>query len=126
MVEINKIDELIKEKGIKASFICSSIGKSESYLRQVRAGRSKIAENDLAIIADILGTTTDYLHGKTEQKEKSGISAELSISDIQFINRVNKLDPDLQRTLIAASQLDSEDLKALADIAERLVSSAKK
>lgn len=86
MVEINKIDELAKEKGIKASFICSSIGKGESFLRQVRAGRCGIAECDLEIIADILGTTTDYLHGKTDKKEKPGKIAGLSENEIELLN----------------------------------------
>lgn len=94
MVEINKIDELAKEKGIKSSFICSSLGKSESFLRQVRAERCKISENDLAIIADILGTTTDYLHGKTDIKEKPGISAELSERDIRILNIIRKLSDE--------------------------------
>ncbi len=94
MVEINKIDELAKEKGIKASFICSSLGKSESFLRQVRAERCKISESDLAIIADILGTTTDYLHGKTDKKEKPGVSAELSERDIRILKIMRKLSDE--------------------------------
>ena len=96
MVEINKIDELAKEKGIKSSFICSSLGKSESFLRQVRAERCKISENDLAIIADILGTTTDYLHGKTDIKEKPDEIAGLSENEIELLNLFRQLSSQEQ------------------------------
>lgn len=96
MVEINKIDELAKEKGIKSSFICSSLGKSESFLRQVRAERCKISENDLAIIADILGTTTDYLHGKTDKKEKPDEIAGLSENEIELLNLFRQLSSQEQ------------------------------
>lgn len=96
MVEINKIDELAKEKGIKSSFICSSLGKSESFLRQVRAERCKISENDLAIIADILDTTTDYLHGKTDKKEKPGEIAGLSENEIELLNLFRQLSSQEQ------------------------------
>ncbi len=95
MVEIDRIDILAKEKGIKTSFICSAIGKSESYLRQIRAGRSKLSEETLKQIADILGTTVDYLHGKTDKKEKPGVVAELSERDIRILNIIRKLPDDV-------------------------------
>jgi transcriptional regulator with XRE-family HTH domain len=95
MVEIDRINELAKEKGIKLSFICSSINKNEAYFRQIKAGRSNIPEKTLVQIADVLGTTVDYLHGKTDKKEKPGIVAELSERDIRILNIIRKLPDDV-------------------------------
>lgn len=100
MVEINRIDSLAKEKGIKASFICSKIGKSESYLRQIRAGRSNISEDVLAQIAEVLDTTTDYLHGKTDIKKDLG-KTEVSDMDSLFLNGMHQLSPEDQLAVLA-------------------------
>ncbi len=94
MVEIDKIKELAKEKGISMAFICSKLGLQRGYLKDVSLGRTSISEERLTIIADILGTTTDYLHGKTDKKEKPGISAELSERDIRILNIMRKLSDE--------------------------------
>lgn len=109
MAEIDKIYELAKEKGIKTSFICSKIDKNESYLRQIKAGKSNIPENILIQIADILDTTTDYLHGKTDKKEKPDVNVELSEQEKHFISVIRALSPE-----------DVSHLEAIADSLRRL------
>ena len=88
MVELDKIDSLAKENGIKLSFICKQINRSESYFRQVRAGRSIISEDVLSQIANILNTTTEYLHGKTDVKEKTTLVSEggLTEDELKWLN----------------------------------------
>ena len=109
MAEIDKIYELAKEKGIKTSFICSQIGKNESYLRQIKAGKSNIPENILIQIADILDTTTDYLQGKTDKKEKPDVNVELSEKEKRILSIIRTLSPE-----------DVNRLEAIADSLRRL------
>ena len=94
MVEIDRIYDLAKEQGMKKSFLCSQIGINEAYFRQAKA-KGSLPENVVAKAAEVLGTTTDYLHGKTDKKEKPGIVAELSERDIRILNIIRKLPDDV-------------------------------
>lgn len=70
MVNVAKIKDLAKEKGISITFICSKLGQQRSYLNDVKNGKTSISPERLQIIADILNTTPEYLRDETEQKEK--------------------------------------------------------
>lgn len=101
MVELDRIKELAKEKRRSFVFLSNSLGQNDGYLKDKRLHNSPLNEEQLKILADILDTTTDYLHGKTDIKEKPDVSAGLS---------------DIQKAMIdwvmAASD---EDLKPLYD-----------
>lgn len=94
MVEIDRIEEIAAEQNKSLSFISVKLGHSRGYLKDKKLHNSVIDENTLSQIADILGTTTDYLHGKTDKKEKPGISAELSERDIRILNIMRKLSDE--------------------------------
>lgn len=70
MVNINKIKNLAKEKGLKIKYICDQLGLSDTYLSNVKNGKDRMTDERLAIIADILNTTPEYLRDETDQKEK--------------------------------------------------------
>ena len=63
------MNALAQEKGIKKAHICRKLGKPVYYLRDVERNRSDIQGESLQIIADILGTTPEYLSGETDEKE---------------------------------------------------------
>lgn len=69
-MEVDRIKLLAKEKGVTLVFICSKLGLNRGYLKDIAGGKGTISEDRLEAIADILGTTTDYLHGKTDEKNK--------------------------------------------------------
>lgn len=94
MVELDRIKELAKEKHRSFVFLSQQLGQNDGYLKDKRLHNSPLDENQLKIIADILGTTTDYLHGKTDKKEKPGISAELSERDIRILNIMRRLSDE--------------------------------
>lgn len=96
MVEIDRIKELAKEKGVSLAFICSKLGLQRGYFVDVSHGRTSISEERLDIIADILGTTTDYLHGKTDKKEKPDEIAGLSENEIELLNLFRQLSSQEQ------------------------------
>lgn len=75
MVNINKIRELAKNKGIKLSFLAGSLGLGRSYFIDVQKSGRDIPSDRLAKIASLLHTTPEYLRDETddpapEQKEK--------------------------------------------------------
>lgn len=85
MVEIDRIYSLAKEQGMKKQFLCQQIGINEAYFRQAKS-KNMLPETIVEKAANILGTTTDYLHGKTDKKEKSGEIAGLSENEIELLN----------------------------------------
>lgn len=69
MSTVDRITNLAKQKGITQAFISSKIGVHRNWLSCVRRDNVKISDERLAIIADILGTTTAYLKGETDDPE---------------------------------------------------------
>ena len=69
MSTVDRITNLAKQKGITQAFISSKIGVHRNWLSCVRRDNVKISGERLAIIADILGTTTAYLKGETNDPE---------------------------------------------------------
>ena len=74
MANIDKIKALAKEKGVKQNYICAQLGLQYSYLNDVEKGKNKLTEERLRIIADILGTTPEYLKDETDVKEKDPLN----------------------------------------------------
>lgn len=70
MVNVDKIKALANEQGLKLGFVCSQLGLTESFFRNVKKGKTKITDDRLATIANILNTTPEYLRDETDQKEK--------------------------------------------------------
>ena len=61
-----RIEALLRERGISGSKLSADLGMSRSFMTELRKGRAKGAET-AARIAEYLGVTTDYLLGKSEQ-----------------------------------------------------------
>ena len=76
MVNIDRIKELAKEKGIKIKYICSQLGLAETYLSNVKNGKDRMTDERLQKIADILDTTVEYLTGETDEKKKPPVETE--------------------------------------------------
>jgi len=96
LVELDRIKELAKEKHRSFVFLSQQLGQNDGYLKDKRLHNSPLDENQLKIIADILGTTTDYLHGKTDKKEKPDEIAGLSENEIELLNLFRQLSSQEQ------------------------------
>lgn len=96
MVEIDRIEQIAEEQGKSLSFISLKLGRSRGYLKDKKLHNSVIDENTLSQVADILGTTTDYLHGKTDKKEKPDEIAGLSENEIELLNLFRQLSSQEQ------------------------------
>lgn len=112
-MKIDRIEELAKEKGLSLSYINAQIGMRRTYLAEVKKGRSSIPADRLAQIADILGTTPEYLCGETDIKEKPAENGELSEDDIKLIKICHQLPPEFQRAISRLDELSPSQQQAL-------------
>ncbi len=85
MVNINKIKRLSKEKGIKQGFLCSQLGMTYAYLNDVAKGKSTMSEERIKKIADVLGTTYEYLTDQTEDPNPHPNKKTSEISNAEII-----------------------------------------
>ena len=109
---VDTIKNLSKERGIKLKFICEKLGVKESYFGDVRQGKTRISEDRIAIIADILGTTSEYLRGETDVKERPVAESCLSPTLKQLLEMFESLSPELQKVALA-------QISALADVSRK-------
>lgn len=75
-VNIDRVKDLSKAKGISMKYWCDNFGKQRSYLADVRSGKNKLEEYELLFIVGELDTTVEYLTDRTDDpapKEKDPI-----------------------------------------------------
>ena len=102
MVNINKIKNLAKEKGLKIKYICDQLGLSDTYLSNVKNGKDRMTDERLAIIADILNTTPEYLRDETDQKEKPAENDRLEENTILLAMR----DGGVKKRKLTSEQME--------------------
>lgn len=96
MFKYDRMNALAEEKGIKKAHICRKLGRPVYYLRDVERNHSDIQGESLQIIADILGTTPEYLSGETDNKEPPTLENENGRKpedelETRFMNAVQRL-----------------------------------
>lgn len=65
-----RIEALLKERGISGSRMSADLGMSRSFMTELRKGRAKgVSAENAARIAEYLGVSTDYLLGNTDCPE---------------------------------------------------------
>lgn len=104
MYEIDKIKKLAKEQGKSLSFICAQLKTSRTFFLDVERGKSSLKPDRLAQIAEILGTTPEYLRGETDKKEKPDVNIELSEQEKHLIEIIRTLPPKDVNRLEAIAQ----------------------
>ena len=115
LVNIDKIYDLAKDKGIKLSHICSKLGVARTYLADARNKKTIISEDKIKIIADVLSTTPDYLNDNTDKKEKP-VTDDGNELEAEATKLFSQLPPELQeqamrhlRFLVAEEKAKSSD-----------------
>ena len=106
---IDNILYLAKQKGIKQVYICNQLGLDTTWLRTVKKQNINISPERLAQIADILGTTVEYLNGETDnpEKEKSPSSIdELSDFKKSILELLDMIPEDEQENVRARIEFE--------------------
>lgn len=129
----DRIAELCKAKGITPSAMCDAIGIRRAFMSELKSGRTKkLSAEKTAMIAEYLGTTSDYLitgeekHrpmwkdiviGSPEQEavmmqlEKIRARVNTAIPDINIA-----ADPLKEQLWEAAKDMNAEEMQTLLDI----------
>ena len=110
MVNVYKIESLIKEKGWSNTYFSSLFDKSRSWLVDMKHGKGLPDENTLACIADKLGTTIEYLTDVSEQKNKPSAEAR-GLTEIQdeILRLFDQMTDEQQKSfMVMARSISSE------------------
>lgn len=68
MFDYDRLEELIKEKGITQKFIADKLGRKPSIFQAWRNGKSMPNVDQIKLVAEILQTTPQYLLHQTDEK----------------------------------------------------------
>lgn len=108
MVNYNKLESLMKERGVSQSFISEKvIGKSRNYIKDCKRNKSDIPDDRLEKIAEILGTTPEYLRDETDDpgiKKEPRTWQELNLRP-KVVELMNTLDGLSDEQLIKALKM---------------------
>lgn len=94
MFKYDRMNELIRIKGIKKAHICRELGRSPYYLRDAEKINAEISGDALLIMARILGTTPEYLTGDTDDPAPLKVAESPVMSD-DFTVAMHGLSKDL-------------------------------
>lgn len=112
-VQIDRIQELAQAQGVSMRYLCELVGKRRrGFFADIRNGKDYIDENELTIIASRLGTTVDYLTGKTDD---SGVSIQQQIDAAITAKEADELTAIFERLSEEDRQKALTILRALAD-----------
>lgn len=70
MVDLDRLNKLIAEKGVSKKFLSEKAGKARTYISCAMCGKGTISAEALKIFARELGTTVEYLRGETDEPNK--------------------------------------------------------
>ena len=112
-VDVDRIKARAKSQGITMSFLSAEIGKYRNFLSAVRLGTDRIDEDELAVIAEKIHTTTAYLTGQTDDPE---------IPQETAPERISPAKADLIRKV---QTMSDEEVQAMSDYAEFVLSKRK-
>ena len=108
MLIYTRLEGLIKSTGIKKKKIADALDREQSIFQAWRVGKSSPNEEQLKIVADILGTTPAYLTGKTDEvfpikKDPAAQNGggELDKLDGEFISLISDLSENQRNFLLS-------------------------
>lgn len=110
----DKIELLRKSQGISLTYLNNAIGAYRGKLTEVRNGKASLSTSEIAILAQALSTSTDYLLGKTDdptpvgQKESPPQSGELNAKDARLIEWFRSLPPEKQKAILISQDAPKE------------------
>lgn len=75
MFMYDRLEDLIAESGKTKAYLCRKMGRKEYYLRDVIRQKNIIPDDLVAILAEELKTSVEYLNGESDEKHPSASSA---------------------------------------------------
>lgn len=69
MFSFTRFEELLREKGVKKTFLAEKLHRTSTIFQDWKAGKSRPSYEQVQIVAEALGTTPEYLTGETDEKK---------------------------------------------------------
>lgn len=113
MVNVSRIKSLLRVKGVKIGYLCSQLGMNHSYLTDVEKGKAVMPEERIRKIADILGTTYEYL---TDQIGDPRLPEEIEAEKIMKESKSSREEIAIRMSQAVSAQLTTNsniDIDAL-------------
>lgn len=125
MSTLNKICKLLEQQGKKQKDLTDFLGISKNSFTDWKSGRIKSYTKHLPKIAEFLNVSTDYLLGRTENKntaalleQQTAFSFEGADGDTKLVNNTNF--NQLNNLLVAARDLTPEQIELLTAMATNM------
>ena len=120
MVNINKVKDLSKSKGITSAFICNQFGLGRGYLNDVAKGKTIMPDDRIFKIARILGTTYDYLTDLTDDPDPNYAAKNAESPEERLIHKfiilVPRLSPEQMETVENILDSNEEELDRILSV----------
>lgn len=120
MVNINKVKELCKTKGVKQGFLCSQLGVGYSYLNDVTKGKNTMSDERIFKVAKILDTTYEYLTDMTDDPAPDSAAKKAESPEERLIHtvieRVMQLPPEQVEILQGVFEDSPETFEKLLSV----------
>lgn len=123
-VRVDRIKSLAKAQGLTMKFLCDCLGKRRTFLVDVRNGNDHLDAYELAIIADKLHTTTDYLIGVTDDPSPPA-PAQPADADAVTPEQLASLDPATRRIFELFNSLPEDKRREALDYIEYIIARSK-
>ena len=102
MDTVKRIFELADSQFKEQKSFAAAIGVSDKIVSQWRVGTTRSYRTRIATIADVLGTTTEYLlTGNGPKKNTAPIGVSDSDTKPDWVIKFEELSPDAQKEVIA-------------------------
>lgn len=108
MVNVSRIKSLLRVKGVKIGYFCSQLGMNHSYLTDVEKGKAVMPDERIRKIADMLGTTYEYLTGQVGDPRLP--------EEIEAEQRRKEAKPSREEVAVRLSQAVSAHLPANSNV----------
>ena len=108
-----RFEELRAARGITKKFIAQSLGRSASICQDWKQKKSQPSDAQLALVAEILGTTPAYLRGEAVAPAPSNDEMEQLLSSL-------KEREDMRMLFKLAKDASPEDVRQAVKIIEAL------
>lgn len=102
MLDINRLNNLFAETGIKKTTVAKRLNRNRVIFNDWEKGKSVPSDDQLEIVAEALGTTAAYLRGETDIKERHPLqTSDLTASEQEMLKAFREADPALQRAALS-------------------------
>ena len=99
---IGRMNALFYETGVKKTFVADRLNRNRTIFNDWEKGKSVPSDAQLEIVAQALGTTTAYLRGETDIKERHPPlqTSDLTASEQEMLKAFRGADPALRKAAL--------------------------